>query len=464
MSIRSSYTFDPAWLVRASGGNWLHMPTMPIKRVCHDTRMLLPGDLYVAIRGARVDGHTLLGEAFEKGAAAALVEEAYAQQCSGLPNKPLLVVPDTLVALGRLASMHRHRLGAWITGITGSVGKTTVKDMTAALLGQRGKTVCTKGNWNNHIGLPLSMLAMERDTQFGVFELGMNHPGEILPLSELLRPDWAVVTAIGPVHLEHFDHVEAIANEKADLLRVLPRDGVAFLYKGDPYFPLLKEAAPCAVRTLGLEGDGDADMHVAGRRGELLVYERGSETPQDMPLPGPGKHHLVNAGLAIMVARAAGCSWEQIRKGFFEYRPPPMRWQIQSYGSLTVVNDAYNANPISMKAALETFDQMLSKGNKWLVLGDMLELGDYAAEAHRDLGALVARGEWAGMVAVGLHAQTVWDAALEGGVEPGKGAAFHTVQEAGAWLKPRLARGDAILLKGSRGVQLEDLLQYFEAG
>ena len=456
--------FDPAWLVRVTGGQWLRMPSTPIRRVCHDTRTLQPGDLYVAIRGIRVDGHSLLEDAFRKGAAAAMVDNVFAAQHPEAARDPLLVVPDTVSALGQLAAMHRHRMGAWITGITGSMGKTTVKDMTAALLRQNAATVCTQGNWNNNIGLPLSMLSMQAETRFGVFELGMNHPGEISPLSEMLSPDWGVVTAIGPVHLEFFTDVEAIANEKADLLRALPRAGIAFLHQDDPYFRILEAAAPCPVQTVGVTPDSSADLRVCEQHGQLMVYERGTDRHEQMPVPVAGRHNLVNAGLSMLVARAAGCSWEQVRQGFVQYRPPPMRWEVQSCGAYTVVNDAYNANPVSMAAALDTFAQMQTQGRKWLALGDMLELGVYAAEAHTKLGARVAQGAWAGIVAVGLHAQTVCAAAVAEGMSAEHVAAFHTVQEAGAWLCQRLDHGDTLLLKGSRGVQLENLLQMLKKG
>ena len=451
--------FDPAWLMRATQGQWLRMPTNPISRVCHDTRTLCPGDLYVAIRGKRLDGHSLLEEAFRKGAAAAMVDEEYLAKHPQSAD-PLLVVRETLSALGQLASMHRHRVGAWITGLTGSIGKTTVKDMLATLLSQHAATVCTQGNWNNVIGLPLSMLQMSEETQFGVFELGMNHPGEILPLSEMLSPDWGVITTIGPVHVEFFHSVEEIANEKADLLRALPRSGTAFLHADDPYFPILKAAAPCPVKTMGVSSKGNPDLRLEMQNGQLSVHEASTGAVEHMPVPVAGAHNLVNAGLAMLVARTAGCSWEQIRRGFAQYRPAPMRWEVQSSGSYTIVNDAYNASPPSMEAALDTFREMRAQGRKWLVLGDMLELGDYAVQAHTALGTRTATGPWVGMAVVGLHAQTVRAAAVAAGMEEDSVAAFHTVKEAGAWLRERLVRGDTLLLKGSRGVKLEDVLQF----
>jgi len=455
--------FDGLWLARAASGQWHGTLDQPVMRICHDTRTLQAGDLYVALRGHRVDGHHFLEEAFRKGALAALVDQDYLGQAA--PDRrmgPLLVVPDTLQALGQMASMHRHRVGAWITGITGSMGKTTVKDMTAVLLRQGGDTVATHGNWNNAIGLPLSMLALQPATRFGVFELGMNHPGEIASLSRILSPDWGIVTAIGPVHLEFFESVTGIAHEKSALLQALPQTGLAFLHAGDAYYDLLRAAAPCPVRTLRVGADdGAADLHVTRVQGRLQAREVGSDEAVLLPAPVPGQHNLVNAGLALLVARAAGLSWDQIRQGLLQYQPPAMRWEVRNVGGFTVVNDAYNANPVSMQGALATFAEMQVQGRKWLVLGDMLELGDYAVEAHRSLGQQVAAGDWAGVAVVGLHARTVLAAAQEAGFGAEHRDRFATVREAGQWLLPRLAPGDAILLKGSRGLGLEALVGMF---
>jgi UDP-N-acetylmuramoyl-tripeptide--D-alanyl-D-alanine ligase len=453
--------FDPVWLACATGGSWQRMPTGEIQRICHDTRKLQSGDLYVAIRGSRIDGHSLVEEAIAKGAVAALVDQTYLSNCALQSTVPLLVVADTLIALGRMAGMHRHRSGILATGITGSMGKTTVKDMTACLLGQIGNTVATQGNWNNNIGLPLSMLGIALDTQYGVFEIGMNHPGEIAPLSEILSPDWGVVTSIGPVHIEFFDSVEAIAHEKADLLRALPQKGIAFLPVGDPYYPILRDAVPCSLQTVAVGAHGEADLVISNQQGRLVVREHGEAHSADLPIPAAGQHNLLNAGLAILVARAAGASWEQIRKGFSQYQPAPMRWEMQVLDGCTIINDAYNANPVSMSAALDTFSQTRVKGSKWLVLGDMLELGAHAENAHIALGQAVAKGTWAGLAAVGVHAQTVKAAAIAAGFSSDVVAAFPTVQDVSDWLRTRVAPGDAVLLKGSRGVQLEKLLVGF---
>jgi UDP-N-acetylmuramoyl-tripeptide--D-alanyl-D-alanine ligase len=308
------------------------------------------------------------------------------------------------------------------------------------------------------------MLGLGFDTQYGVFEVGMNHPGEIARLSATLSPDWGLVTSVGPVHLEFFDSVASIAREKAELLRALPRTGLAFLHAGDPYYGILREAPNCPVRTLALGQEGDADLIVARDRGLLQIRERGDSGIVEIPAPAAGQHNVVNAGLAILVARTAGLSWDRIRQGLASFSPPPMRWEMQVLHGYTVINDAYNANPVSMSAALETFRETRTQGRKWLVLGDMLELGEHALQAHTELGRAVAQGGWAGIVAVGVHGKVVMDTAIASGFPSESICWTATPREAGDWLLPRLSRGDAILLKGSRGVQLERLLACIQEG
>lgn len=302
------------------------------------------------------------------------------------------------------------------------------------------------------------MLQLAEDTQFGVFEVGMNHPGEIAPLSTMLSPDWGVVTAVGPVHLEHFSDVEAIAEEKSELLRALPRTGLAFLHMNDPYFSVLENAAPCPIRTLALGTSDAADLRIENINGQMIVREQGTEIRAEIPVPVPGTHNLINAGFAMLIAREAGMHWEQIRTGFSTYRPSAMRWEMLRCGAYTVINDAYNANPVSMHAALDTFSQTQVQGRKWLVLGDMLELGSDATELHRALGKTVASGAWTGIAAVGVHAKNLCAAAIDAGFPDAQCVAFTTVDDVEAWLVPQLQKNDAILLKGSRGVALEKLV------
>ncbi len=459
MSAATTGMFDPAWLATATDGHWLQIPEQAVTGVSHDTRTLRPGDLYVAIRGARVDGHALLAAALQAGAVAALVDTTYTESADRIMDVPLLVVPATIPALGRMAAMHRHRTGAWITGVTGSMGKTTVKDLTAALLQQAGPTVATRGNWNNEIGLPLSLLRLQPDTLHGVFEIGMNHPGELDVLSDILSPDWGIITAIGPVHIEHFASVDAIAEEKAAMLRALPPSGLALLPYDDPYYPVLAAAADCSTRTVSLQTE-DADLLVRTGEGILHVQERDTRDSISLRWGLPGTHHAWNAGLALLAARATGLDWDAIQAGLDAYQPAPMRWQEQTIEGIRIINDAYNANPPSMRAALETFAAMSTRGRKWLVLGDMLELGDYAEEAHAEMGRLAGTCGAAGLIVLGAF-QDVVLAATRAQTASGQmvlcGA--RDKQEACAWVRQHVASGDAVLLKASRAMQLEQIIE-----
>ncbi len=430
-------------------------PPAGLVGVSSDSRRVGSGELYVALKGARFDGHDFVQAAREQGAAAAVVERGSVQSCVRLP---LLQVADTHLALRNLAAGYRDAVAPRLVGITGSVGKSTVKELAAAMLGRAHRTACTCGNWNNDIGLPLSLLAMPPDTAYGVFEVGTNHPGEITDLCRLLQPDWGVVTCIGPSHLEFFGSVDAVAREKSRLPAALPEDGVAFLDADEPYYPTLCESTPARVVSISLGADASlVATNLDAGADAVLIHERESGQRIELPRPLPGDHQVRNLLLAVAVAREAGLDWDAIRAGLDAFVPMPMRWDCRRIGGVLVVNDAYNANPVSMQAALQTFRQMPGAARRWLVLGDMLELGNAAMEAHAELGRIVAGGDWEGVATVGPLAAAIVEAVRKAG-KPVDAAAFDAVDEAGAWLCGRLATGDAVLLKGSRSIHLESVV------
>lgn len=450
--------YDSAWLATVTGGRWTREPQRPLTAVVNDSRRRVQDALYVALRGERFDGHAFVANAFASGAAAAMVE-ATGEIPADAQGLPLLVVESTQAALSALGAAYRRQVAPLVVGVTGSVGKSTVKEMTAAVLSAAGETARTCGNWNNGIGLPLSLLAMVPQAQYGVFEVGMNHPGEIRPLCEVLHPDWGVVTMIGPVHLEHFESEEGIAREKGDLLRALPPDGRAFLCRDDKWFPLLQALAPCAVRTVSLEADADLVLQheAAGRR--LLASERSSGETHAFAWPWAGRHNALNAGFAILVGREAGLSWAQISQGLARYQPLPMRWQEVSSGGCLLINDAYNANPASMRAALKTFAGMDGGSRRWLVLGDMLEIGETEQAAHETLGSeAAAADDWAGLLTVGPLAMWIADGARRQGMEPERIWRCSDTHTAATVLREQLLPGDAVLFKASRGVALEKVI------
>jgi len=455
-----SLGFVPSEMAEWAGGNWTGAPPRVISAVVHDSRKIVPGCLFVALRGARFDAHDFVARVAQEGAAAAMVSLARLPDLAGL-DLPLLVVADTGVALQNLAAGYRHATGLAVVGVSGSTGKTTVKDMIACLLSSSMTTACTKGNWNNEIGLPLSILAIPPGTRAGVLELGISHPGEMAPLCAIARPEWGVITNVGPVHLEFFASVEAIAREKGKLFRSLPREGTAVLSLDDPYFELLRALAPGAVRTVSVRPGAAADYVLVRedrRTGDCVVADRLDGQHHAFRLTVPGAHNRHNALLALAVARGMGVTWEAIAAAFARYVPPAMRWEQKTVGGVTFINDAYNANPLSMSAAITTFREFETAGRRWLVLGDMLELGTGAVEEHRAIGRALAGGPWAGLVTVGELGAEIARGAVDAGLASTEAQCCGTVDEAVRVLKENVVKGDVLLVKASRGKQLEKVI------
>ncbi len=455
-------TFLPAELAAWSGGQWMMGKPTRVTGIVHDTRQVNPGDLFVAIPGSRVDGHDLLGEAAARGAVAALVSRDRMSRVGA--SLPCLVVENTVKALGSMAAGYRRRLGLRIIGVTGSVGKTTAKEMIAGMLATTYPTARTKGNWNNDIGLPLSLLQMPEDSRMGVIELGISHPGEMTPLCNIACPDWGVITNVGPVHLEFFHSVEAIAREKGLLLARLPCDGKAVVSTDEPHYGLLRGMAPCPVVSVSLKGEADYALTAMNvKTGLNTVLERGSGETFEFRMPVPGLHNLHNALLGMAVARGSGVAWESIATALEQYQSPPMRWQRIEAGGITLINDAYNANPMSMRAAIRTFADTAVRGRRWLVLGDMRELGVGEVAEHEGLGQWMGFGDWQGLVAVGRLGGCLADGAVAAGMDSGRVFRCPAADAAADLLAAELKPGDAVLFKASRGMHLEAAVERLQA-
>jgi UDP-N-acetylmuramoyl-tripeptide--D-alanyl-D-alanine ligase len=453
-------TFDPAEVARWCGGQWV--PRLPgaIQAVVHDTKKVTAGALFVALRGARFDGHEFVGQAVQAGAVAALVSRTRLAGLQAL-DIPLLVVEEPGRALQEIAAGYRVKLGLSVVGVTGSTGKTTVKEMIACLLAETHSTARTKGNWNNEIGLPLSILAIAPDCQVAVLELGISHPGEMAPLCAIARPDWGVITNVGPVHLEFFASVEAIAREKSELLKSLPAGGIAVLSQDDPNVALLRACAPGRVITISIQPHVEADYRLVSNEvttGICRVEDRLDGGIHEFRLSLPGLHNRSNALMAIAVARGFGVGWDRIASAFERFVGPPMRWEQTEAGGVTFINDAYNANPVSMRAAIDTFRTMAVAGRKWLVLGDMLELGQTEVAEHRALGRSLEQGEWAGLLTVGTLGAHIAAGAGAAGLPAERVHACETLDSAVDWLRNCIAPGDAILVKASRGKHLDEIV------
>ncbi len=449
---------EAADLAAWTGGRWSGRAT-PVAGVSTDTRNLLPGTLFVALRGPTFDGHRFLDDAFRRGAAAAMV----ATVPDPAPG-PLLRVPDTGRALQDLAAGYAARNRALRIAVTGSVGKTTVKDMLADVLAAGGPVARNPGNWNNAVGLPLSLLAMAPSAAAGVFELGVNHPGEMAVLVRVLRPAWGVVTSIGPVHLEGFGSVEGVTREKGVLLEALPATGAAFLNRDDPFFPALAARAACPVVSVGAHPRADYRLEPgAAPDAPFTVIEQASGERGVLRLPLPGAHQAANALLAVAAGRRRGLGWDAIAAALAAFRGQPMRWERSTLAGVTVINDAYNANPVSMAAALRTFAALPAAGARWLVLAGMRELGASQDARHRDLGAALAGGPWAGLVTVGPLGALLAQAARAAGMPGARVLACPDHAAAARVLSERLRPGDAVLFKASRGERLEDVLALWKA-
>ena len=445
----------PDELAAWTGGLW-EGAAVPVRGVSQKGREVPRGGIYVALRGERLDGHDFVAQAAGQGAAAAMVRGDWHGDAAGLP---LLRVADTRAALLAAAAGYRRTWAGFVAGITGSVGKTTTKELIAACFRAAGPTAATRGNLNNDVGLPLSLLATPRHMARGIFEIGTNHPGEIAPLAHVLQPGAAVVTAVGPVHLEHFGTLAAIADEKAALLRAVPVGGFVVLDTDGAAFDELRRQSAARVVTVSLTR---ADAQYLGRvldvwTGEVEVRQRTSGRRVLLTSGLAGRHHATNLLLAVALACEAGVPLDALSGALRGLERPPMRWQTLCAHGWTVINDAYNASPVSMAGALETFAAMPGPGaaRRVVVLGDMLELGADEEALHRAVGRTAAQGPWQALVCAGRRAGWIADEAVAAGYPAHQvwryADAAAAAADARCWTRP----GDTVLVKASRGVGLE---------
>jgi UDP-N-acetylmuramoyl-tripeptide--D-alanyl-D-alanine ligase len=430
--------------------------------VSTDSRTVGAGELFVALVGDTRDGHEFIGDAAARGAAGFVVTA---------PNEGLvpagaacLPVADTLFALGELARFHRGRLLARVVGITGSNGKTTTKEITAAVAGTSFRTAKSEGNLNNLIGLPMMLLSASPDTEVIILEMGMNVPGEIKRLSEIARPDVGVVTNVGPVHLEGVGSIEGVIREKGRLLASLSKGGVA-VFEGDTdYSGALREQTRARPLTFGLDKGSDVraekieDLGGGGTRFRL-ASPSGSG---DVRLPIPGIHNLKNALAAAAVGVALGVPVDSIGLGIESAAPMKMRMEIRpGKGGIVVLDDSYNANPVSTTAALEFLAREGKDGRGRLiaVLGDMLELGDFSQAGHEAVGAAAARAGVGHLFLLGDHSADIARGAAASGPDERviftypKGTHDRLIQDLVGIVRP----GDLVLVKGSRGMKMEKI-------
>lgn len=432
--------------------------------VSTDSRTVRAGEIFVALQGERFDGHDFVGDAVKRGATAAIVSKPNLgiDAAAGIA---LIQVPDTLEAMGRIAAAHRSLFSIPVVAVTGSVGKTTTKDMTAHILSQRFEVLKTEENYNNEIGVPLTALQLEPSHQAAVFEIAMRGPGEIAYLARIVRPTIGVVTNVGVTHIERLGSAQAIAAAKAELLQEMGPDSVAILNADDEHSACLRGAAKGKVLTFGIERPADVTARDVSM-GEMAASEfRIAAGKEQAPirLRVPGRHNVLNALAAAAAALEAGASIEDVRKGLEGVTLGKHRLQVlKSARGFTILDDCYNANPASMVAALEVLGQIRADRHM-AVVGDMLELGPHAAEMHRDVGRDAATHGLALLVAVGDHAHHLREGALSG-MTPEQVILASDVEQCADIILQGARPGDAVLVKASRAMALERVVEKLASG
>ena len=425
---------------------------LQVTAVSTDSRTLAAGSCFVAIVGERFDGHAFLQQAADKGATALLVSGGAAASNLIEYAGAVVIVADTLRALGDLAAWHRRRLTCRVVAVTGSCGKSSVKEMTGQVLASRLHGRRAAASFNNFVGVPLTILGAEPDDEYLVVELGTNAPGEIRRLAEIASPDIAVVTCVGPVHLEGLGSVEGVASEKEELIRALGSDGVAILNADDAHVAAMAEAAT-TVRTFGI---GDGDVLASDVRTEARGVTFRLDSGVEIRLPVPGRHNVTNALAAVAVAREFGFDDEQIAAALAQYRPLAMRLAREELpGGVTLIDDCYNANPISSMAALGVLCEHPARGRRVLVQGDMLELGPGSEAFHADLGRAVASSSVRMLVTVGSETRRTSMAASE----RSDLMRFHfpDARTAAGEVPGLLEAADVVLVKGSSRIDLKQV-------
>ena len=435
-----------------------------VRRVVSDSRIARAGDLFIAFTGDRFDGHTFVPNALAKKVTAVVVNEDYRlPSLAKRPADPVLIgVKDTLMAYQQLAAHHRSRFAIPVVAITGSNGKTTTKEMVAAVLAQRWRTLKTEGNLNNRIGVPQTLFSLAARHEAAVIEMGVDQEGQTTRLCEIVRPTVGIITNIGPDHLEFFGSMEGSAQAKAELLDMLPADGAAVLNADDQYFDYLAARAQCRVVSFGVsEGDVRAVQSREERRGGAMfgLTLPGRARPIAVRLRTYGQHNIQNALGAAAVGYALGLPGTLIAEGLGRFRPAAMRSQIVHCHGVRVINDCYNANPASMEAAIQLLAELGATQRTIAVLGDMLELGPNARQMHHTVGAFLAGRKITELIACGVLGSELAQGARSAGMAAEHINEVPDALAAGSTLKGMVRQGDVILVKASRGMRMEQVIE-----
>ena len=420
-----------------------------------DSREVQDGDLFFALNGTHSHGVTFVADAIRNGAAACLVDESESASC----DSPHIVVPDCEQALSMLARHNRRSTDALVVGVTGSVGKTTTRGMIAQVLASTHVGIQSPRNFNNHLGVPLSLLEIEEDDEFAVIEVGASNPGETRPLSQMVHPEFSVVTRVAPAHLRGFESLQAVASDKQELVRALSSDGVAFLNADDLLVSLMASETKGRVVTFG--HSTDADIRIT----DVIVQDRILRVTVDghqYDVPVCGRHLATSVAAAVAIGLEVGISPAVINDGLQRFQPEPGRSVVQTIGPWTVIDDSYNANPASVAAGIQTVEEYTSGRHRIVVLGDMLDLGEQAPDLHFGIGARLASSSVDHVALIGDFAADVVDGFLTSGGDINRISEFSDHSLLLTMLDCIAGDDDVILVKGSRGAAMERVVEQLQ--
>jgi len=435
-----------------------------INGISTDTRSIKHGEIFFALEGENYDGYTFVEQAIHNGAAGAVISSGKKSIYSlhnGFKECTLIEVADTLRALGDLAKFYRNSLPAGFIAVTGSNGKTTTKDMVYHVLGNFKNMSRSRKSFNNFIGVPLTIFETENTHDFCVVEMGTNAPGEIKRLSEIIIPDFIILTNISHAHLEGLDSIEGVANAKAEFIGNMAGNGTLITNADDDWCKRIATRFNEKVISFGFALSADIKASNAKRNDSGFVFTVNDSFTINLPVSG--RHNIYNALAAIATCSAVGIGIEEICDKFVDFKLPPMRMEKQIFGDIVVINDGYNSNPSSMSSALDEFSQLTTHGRKVLVCGDMLELGNYAERLHKEIGAKVVNANIDALWTVGPFSRFVAEEAIANGMPRENILSCETSEEMCSFVASQLKRDDTVLIKGSRRMKLECILRQIES-
>jgi UDP-N-acetylmuramoyl-tripeptide--D-alanyl-D-alanine ligase len=441
-----------------AGGQFCGPPDTVVTRVCSDSRQAQAGDLFFALKGDRFDGHDFIADVTTRGVAAVVVERGRLPAIQ--PRSAVITVDNPRQALGRLAARYRADFQLPVIAVGGSNGKTTTKELVAAVLRQKLNTLWSEASFNNDIGVPMTLLRLAAGHQAAVLEVGTNHPGELAPLVRMIQPKLGIITSIGREHLEFFGDVDAVVREEGWLAELLPADGTLFLNGDTEWAQSLARRTKAAVVRVGLKSGNDwraSNVAVSATGTSFSVRGPKPEFDRDYRLRLLGGHQVVNALFALAAGAELGLTPAEAQAGLIECKPARMRMEPSDWNGVCVLNDAYNANADSMAVALQTLRDIPSAGRRVAVLGEMGELGAHSESAHEEVGLQAAKSGLDQLFTVGKMAGIIARAARQGGMRAIQ--EFTDIPAAAEGVRSFLKPGDIMLLKASRAARLERIME-----